>query len=126
MAKQSSLTAIGDFYIDAKSVQRMEDIKDKKAPGSIGKQTTFCENMANAIKDVNKAFARYEAACHVFGVDSLQSKPFLRKAAELGHAEAKEILADQRIIKAYEVAIKREEERKRKFSTVSLTYDMVF
>lgn len=124
MSKHSSINST-DFYIDGKSTQRMEDIKNLKAPGSIGKQVTLCQNMANAIKDPNKAFARYEAACHVFGVDSSQSKPFLIKAAGLEHEKAKEILEDQRILRRAEAAKKREEERIKKFSMVSLTYDML-
>lgn len=118
------MSAILDFYIDAKSVKRMEDIQQKAQTGT---RTTrdLCRQMADSIKDTQKAFYRYEAACHVFGLDSREADIFFRRAIELGHPEAMKIQHNLTIIRTAEVARKEEEERRRKFNTVSLAYDLV-
>lgn len=99
---------------DTKSIQRMEDIKRRYPTNTVN----HCVTMAERITDPSKAFHRYEAACYVFGVDSFESKVFLRKAATLGVSEAKRIVENQRIIKdyqtmtrKYEGALKEETER---------------
>lgn len=118
------MSAVNEFYIDAKSAQRMEDIK-RKAESGTRSTTDYCRQMADTIKDTQKAFYRYEAACHVFGLDSREAAIFFRRAIELGHPEAMKIQHNQTIIRTAEVARKEEEERRAKFKLVSLAYDLV-
>lgn len=81
--------------------------------------------MADTIRDKEKAFDRFEAASHVFGVDSPEADIFLKCAVNLSHQEAINIYSNQKIIKAYEKAMKEETERKEKFKSISMTYDIL-
>jgi hypothetical protein len=90
------------MIFDPKSIQRMEDIKRRYPANTVN----HCVTMADRITDPNKAFARYQAACSVFGVDSSESKCFLRRASMLGLTQARRILDNQKIIKEYQMAKK--------------------
>ena len=120
--------AAGDeFYIDAKSIQRMKDIVTKSTRfGTVDlyKRKSLCVTMANAITDPKKALDRYEASTYVFGMNVPEANIFLDRAAELGNKEAINILADRKIISEYDKAVAREEERNKKFNKVLKTYDL--
>ena len=76
--------AAGDeFYIDAKSIQRMKDIVTKSTRfGTVDlyKRKSLCVTMANAITDPKKALDRYEASTYVFGMNVPEANIFLDRA----------------------------------------------
>ena len=117
-----------EFYIDAKSIQRMRDIVTKASAkyGHVDewKQNQLCETMAGLITDPKKALDRYEAATYVFGMNTKPANIFLSRAVGLGNPDAISIRNDRNAIREGEAAKAREEERNRKFNQILQTYDL--
>lgn len=101
---------------DSKDEQRLQDIKIK-ANGKKGLEQQLAERMANAIKDPAKAFSRGELALEVFPQNFHISRIFIKRAAELGHPEAKLALgkvAEDEDRKSKELHRVRQEQSKQK------------
>jgi hypothetical protein len=68
----------------AKDLKRISDIISKSG-GNEGKAVQMATQMANTIKDKNKALQRYEAALEIVGKDHPVTQVFANLASSMGH-----------------------------------------
>jgi hypothetical protein len=77
-----------------KDIKRISDIISKSG-GNEGKAVQLATQMANIIKDKNKALQRYEAALEIVGKDHPVTQVFANLASSMGHNVDKVTVASE-------------------------------
>jgi hypothetical protein len=81
---ESYLMDVVNEMATPKDIKRISDIISKSG-GNEGKAIQMATQMANTIKDKNKALQRYEAALEIVGKDHPVTQVFANLASSMGH-----------------------------------------